>query len=69
MNKRQDRILDTLIYFLDRYKNATASHKNASGFEDVVFGEMIETIKELREENHRLGNLNKPKIIKGDEDE
>ena len=39
-------------------------------FEDMVFEQMIETIKELREENKRLVELNKPSLVKvGESDE
>ena len=35
----------------------------------MVFDQMIETIKELQEENERLNSLNKPKILSGGIDE
>jgi hypothetical protein len=35
----------------------------------MVFTEMIDTIKEVKAENKRLSELNKPKILKGDESE
>ena len=65
MNNKQSKILDTCIYFLDRYKKAVAKSDSQTGFEDIVFDQMIETIKELRDENKRLNELNKPSIVKG----
>jgi hypothetical protein len=35
----------------------------------MVFDQMIESIKELQEENERLNSLNKPKILSGGIDE
>ena len=70
MTSKQSRILETLIYFLERYKKAVVKSESATGFEDMVFDQMIETIKELQAENKRLNELNKPKILKGEgEDE
>ena len=65
MTSKQERILETLIYFLERYKKAVTKSEQATGFEDMVFDQMIETIKELKEENERLNSLNKPKILSG----
>jgi len=65
MTSKQERILDTLIYFLKRYKKAVVKSDSATGFEDMVFDQMIDTINELKEENERLNNLNKPKILSG----
>ena len=65
MTSKQERILDTLIYFLKRYKKAVVKSESAPGFEDLVFDQMIDTINELKEENERLSNLNKPKILSG----
>lgn len=65
MTSKQERILDTLIYFLKRYKKAVLKSDSATGFEDMVFDQMIDTINELKEENERLNNLNKPKILSG----
>jgi hypothetical protein len=65
MTSKQERILDTLIYFLKRYKKAVVKSESATGFEDLVFDQMIDTINELKEENERLSNLNKPKILSG----
>ena len=65
MTGKQERILDTLIYFLKRYKKAVVKSESATGFEDLVFDQMIDTINELKEENERLSNLNKPKILSG----
>ena len=65
MTSKQERILDTLIYFLKRYKKAVVKSDSATGFEDLVFDQMIDTINELKEENERLSNLNKPKILSG----
>ena len=65
MTSKQERILDTLIYFLKRYKKAVVKSDSATGFEDMVFDQMIDTINELKEENERLSNLNKPKILSG----
>ena len=69
MTRQQEKILDTLIYFLERYKKAVTASESATGFEDMVFEQMIDTIGELREENDRLNNLNKPKILSGGIDE
>ena len=69
MTGKQERILDTLIYFLKRYKKAVVKSESATGFEDLVFDQMIDTINELKEENERLNNLNKPKILSGGIDE
>ena len=70
MTSKQEKILATIIYFLERYKNAVGKSESSTGFEDMVFTEMIETIKELQVENKRLNELNKPKILKGEgEDE
>jgi hypothetical protein len=65
MTSKQSRILETLIYFLERYKKAVTKSEQSTGFEDMVFDQMIETVKELREENERLNSLNKPKILSG----
>ena len=69
MTSKQSRILETLGYFLTRYKKAVVKSESATGFEDMVFDQMIETIKELQEENERLNSLNKPKILSGGIDE
>ena len=69
MTRQQEKILDTLVYFLKRYKKAVTASESATGFEDMVFEQMIDTIGELREENDRLNNLNKPKILSGGIDE
>lgn len=69
MTSKQERILDTLIYFLERYKKAVVKSDQATGFEDLVFDQMIDTVGELREENERLNSLNKPKILSGGIDE
>ena len=65
MTRQQEKILDTLIYFLERYKKAVTKSDQATGFEDLVFDQMIDTVGELREENERLNSLNKPKILSG----
>ena len=65
MTRQQSKILDTLVYFLKRYKKAVTSSESATGFEDMVFEQMIDTIAELREENERLNSLNKPKVLSG----
>jgi len=62
---KQERILSTLIYFLERYKVAVEKNDKATGFEDMVFEQMIETVQELKEENKRLSELNKPAVLKG----
>ena len=41
--------------------------ESSTGFEEMVFEQMVDTINELVEENKRLNELNKPKILKGDE--
>ena len=69
MTNKQRKILDTLIYFLNRYKQSILKSDQGTGFEELVFDQMIETIKELQEENIRLNELNKPKILKGEESE
>ena len=69
MTSKQERILETLIYFLEKYKKSAMKSKNSTGFEEMVFEQMIDTINELVEENRRLGKLNKPKIIKGEDSE
>ena len=69
MTRQQEKILDTLIYFLERYKKAVTKSEQATGFEDLVFDQMIDTVKELQEENERLNSLNKPKILSGGIDE
>ena len=69
MTRQQEKILDTLIYFLERYKKAVTKSEQATGFEDLVFDQMIDTVKELQEENERLSSLNKPKILSGGIDE
>jgi len=48
MTRQQSKILDTLVYFLKRYKKAVTSSESATGFEDMVFEQMIDTIAELR---------------------
>jgi hypothetical protein len=65
MTRQQSKILDTLVYFLKRYKKAVTASESATGFEDMVFEQMIDTIAELREENDRLNSLNKPKVLSG----
>tara|TARA_R100000152_G_C6616999_1_gene68971 strand:- start:334 stop:567 length:234 start_codon:yes stop_codon:yes gene_type:complete len=65
MTRQQSKILDTLVYFLKRYKKAVTASESATGFEDMVFEQMIDTIGELREENERLNSLNKPKVLSG----
>jgi hypothetical protein len=65
MTSQQNNVLDTLIYFLERYKSSALKSESQSGFEEIVFGQMIGTIKDLREENHRLSKLSKPAVLKG----
>ena len=62
MTRQQEKILDTLVYFLERYKKAVTKSEQATGFEDLVFDQMIDTVKESQEENERLSSLNKPKF-------
>ena len=69
MTDKQRKILDTLVYFLNRYKQSILKSEQGTGFEELVFDQMIETIKELQEENIRLNELNKPKILKGEKNE
>ena len=69
MTRQQEKTLDTLIYFLERYKKAVVKSDQSTGFEDLVFDQMIDTVGELREENERLNSLNKPKILSGGIDE
>ena len=69
MTPKQDRVINTLIYFLERYKKSVLKSEKQSGFEEIVFDQMIEAINELRDENKRLNALNKPKIIKGEDSE
>ena len=68
MTSKQEKIISTLIYFLERYKKSVMKSESSTGFEDMVFTEMIDTIKEVQEENKRLSELNKPKILKGDDE-
>ena len=68
MTSKQEKILNTLIYFLERYKKSVMKSESSTGFEEMVFEQMIETINELVEENKRLSELNKPKILKGDDE-
>jgi hypothetical protein len=68
MTSKQEKILETIIYFLERYKKAVTKSEGSTGFEDMVFTEMIDTIKEVKAENKRLSELNKPKILKGEEE-
>tara|TARA_R110000751_G_scaffold83681_2_gene167812 strand:+ start:711 stop:920 length:210 start_codon:yes stop_codon:yes gene_type:complete len=69
MTDKQRKILETLTYFLNRYKDSILKSKQGTGFEELVFDQMVETIKELQEENIRLNELNKPKILKGENSE
>jgi hypothetical protein len=69
MTSKQERILETLIYFLEKYKKSAMKSENSTGFEEMVFEQMIDTVNELVEENRRLSELNKPKIIKGEDSE
>lgn len=69
MTSKQNKILDTLIYFLEKYKKTAMKNDGGTGFEDLVFDQMINVINDLRDENKRLNNLNKPKIIKGEDSE
>ena len=68
MTSKQEKILGTLIYFLERYKKSVMKSESSTGFEEMVFEQMIDTINELVEENKRLSELNKPKILKGDDE-
>ena len=65
MTSQQNRILDTLIYFLGRYKSSVLKSESQSGFEEIVFDQMIGAVKDLKEENLRLSKLSKPEILKG----
>jgi len=67
MTSKQMKIINTLIYFLERYRKAVTKSESSTGFEDMVFTEMIDTIKEVQAENKRLSELNKPKILKEDD--
>ena len=68
MTSKQEKILGTLIYFLERYKKSVMKSEQSTGFEEMVFEQMIDTINELVEENKRLNELNKPKILKGEDE-
>ena len=68
MTSRQMKIIGTLIYFLERYKKSVMKSESSTGFEEMVFEQMVETINELVEENKRLNELNKPKILKKDDE-
>ena len=68
MTSKQEKILNTLIYFLERYKKSVMKSESSTGFEEMVFEQMVETINELVEENKRLSELNKTKILKGDDE-
>ena len=67
MTSKQIKIINTLIYFLERYKKSVMKSESSTGFEEMVFTQMVDTIKELVEENKRLNELNKTKILNGDE--
>ena len=67
MTSKQEKILGTIIYFLERYRKAVMKSESSTGFEEMVFEQMIDTINELVEENKRLSELNKPKILKEDD--
>ena len=69
MTNKQKRILETLIYFLEKYIKSAMKSENSTGCEEMVFEQMIDTVNELVEENRRLSELNKPKIIKGEDSE
>ena len=56
MTSKQEKILGTIIYFLERYRKAVMKSESSTGFEDMVFTEMIDTIKEVQEENKGLVN-------------
>ena len=47
MTPNQDSILSTLVYFLERYKKASIKNESSTGFEDIVFDQMIDTVKDL----------------------
>ena len=68
MTSKQMKIINTLIYFLERYRKAVTKSESSTGFEDMVFEQMIETINEIVDDNKRLSELNKPKILKGDDE-
>ena len=68
MTSKQEKILSTLIYFLERYKKSVMKSESSTGFEEMVFTQMVDTINEFVEENKRLNELNKPKILKGDDE-
>ena len=68
MTSKQEKIIGTLIYFLERYKKSVMKSESSTGFEEMVFEQMVETINELVEENKRLNELNKPKILKKDDE-
>ena len=70
MTSKQMKIINTLIYFLERYKKSVIKSEQSTGFEEMVFEQMIETVNDIVDENKRLNELNKPKILKGEgEDE
>ena len=68
MTSKQEKIINTLIYFLERYKKSVMKSESSTGFEEMVFEQMIETINEIVDDNKRLSELNKPKILKGDDE-
>ena len=68
MTRKQEKIISPLIYFLERYKKSVMKSESSTGFEEMVFEQMVETINELVEENKRLNELNKPKILKKDDE-
>ena len=68
MTSKQMKIINTLIYFLERYKKSVIKSEQSTGFEEMVFEQMVDTINELVEENKRLNELNKPKILKKDDE-
>ena len=65
MTSKQEKIINTLIYFLERYKKSVMKSEQSTGFEEMVFEQMIETVNDIVAENKRLNELNKPSIVKG----
>ena len=60
MTSKQEKILSTLIYFLERYKKSVMKSESSTGFEEMVFEQMVETINELVEgKDPLIAKLNK----------
>ena len=68
ITSKQEKIISTLIYFLERYKKSVMKSESSTGFEVMVFKQIVYTINEFVEENKRLNEFNKANILKGDDE-